>query len=381
MSKSGSLALCFFVDALGWRMADQMGTFRSIAPHSYKQRTVLGYSCAAQPTILTGLLPSEHGHWGMFYKTGNSELAGLRHMRLLPHAISGHHRFRRRLLQYHRRRSGFTGYYNFYRIPFELFASFDIVEKRDIYAPGAFEPGIRSVFDDLLSEEIPFRSWSWKTGLDRGLQELGDEIRSRRSRFILFYTPHIDGFLHGNMGDDETIARELAVLEDKIARVVEQAHESYSRVDVLIYSDHGMIRTTGMFDLMGAMGDLELAEGSDYSVFYDSTMARFWFAHDGARSEIEDALSSIDCGRILSDDCLKQEGILFEDGRFGELIFLMDPGVLVLPSHMGALAPKGMHGFTPDHEDSHAVIMSSLKLDPEPEHIKDTFGAMKALLD
>ena len=73
MAKADRVALCFFVDALGWEVAERHGCFRKIAPHTYRQRTVLGYSCAAQPTILTGLMPSEHGHWGMFYRSESSE--------------------------------------------------------------------------------------------------------------------------------------------------------------------------------------------------------------------------------------------------------------------------------------------------------------------
>jgi hypothetical protein len=110
-------------------------------------------------------------------------------------------------------------------------------------------------------------------------------------------------------------------------------------------------------------------------------MARFWFSHDGARAEVVDALSALDCGAVLTDDDLRSEGVYFDDRRFGELVFLMNPGVLVVPSHMGADAPKGMHGFTPEHPDSYAVIMSSLELTPEPTHIRDTFTAMKNLLD
>ncbi|HYW68735.1 MAG TPA: hypothetical protein VE960_03955, partial [bacterium] len=121
--------------------------------------------------------------------------------------------------------------------------------------------------------------------------------------------------------------------------------------------------------------------GRDYTVFYDSTMARFWFANEAVRADIVDALSTVDCGAILSDDDLRSEGVFFEDRRFGELVFLMDPGVLVVPSHMGASAPAGMHGFTPEHPDSYAVIMSSSKLDPEPTHIRDTFAAMRSMLE
>ena len=381
MAKANRVALCFFVDALGWEMAQEYGTFRKIAPHAYRQRTVLGYSCAAQPTILTGMMPSEHGHWGMFYRSEQSELAPLSRMRFLPTAVSSHRRFRRRLLLWHRSKSGFTGYYNFYRIPFELFSTFDIVEKKDIYAPAAFDPGVPSIFDHLVRKGIPFRSWSWKSGLDASLAELADELREGMTRFFLLYTPHIDGFLHDKVDDDSAVARELAMVERKISAVVDKAKETYSQVDVLLYSDHGMVRTTGTFDLMGHVGNLELAEGRDYTVFYDSTMARFWFANEAVKTDIVDALSSVDCGAILSDDELRAEGVYFGDHRFGELVFLMDPGVLIVPSHMGANAPRGMHGFTPEHPDSYATLMSSSELTPAPEHIRDSYAAMKSMLD
>jgi len=381
MPKGDRVALCFFVDALGWEMARRYGTFRDVAPHAYRQRTVLGYSCAAQPTILTGMMPAEHGHWGMFYRSESSELAPLSRLRFLPAFISGHRRFRRRLLNYHRRRSGFTGYYNFYRIPFDLFRTFDIVEKKDIFAPGAFERGVTSIFDHLEQEGVPYRSWSWKTDLDRSLSELTEELRAGGKRFFLLYTPRIDGFLHGNIGDDAAVARELSAVESRIQAVIARAKELYSRVDVLIYSDHGMLRTTGSFDLMRHVGNLELAPGRDYTVFYDSTMARFWFANDAVRAEIVDALSIVESGAILTDSDLLREGVFFEDHRFGELVFLMNPGVLIVPSHMGARPPRGMHGFTPDHADSYAVLMSDKELDPPPEHIRDTFAAMLSLLE
>ncbi len=381
MARGDRVTLCFFVDALGWEMAERHGCFRGIAPHSYRQRTVLGYSCAAQPTILTGMMPSEHGHWGMFYRSESSELAPLRHMRYFPRTVTSHRRFRRRVLHYHRRKSGFTGYYNFYRVPFELFSTFDIVEKRDIFAPRAFEPGIDSIFDAAVQSGVPFRSWSWKTSLDAGLSELQDELREGSTRFFLFYTPLIDAFLHEEVEDEVAVTRELKTLEDRIAGVVERAADEYATVDVLVYSDHGMVTTTGTFDLMELMGGLKSVAGTDYLAFYDSTMARYWFSNDEARDEIVEALSALDCGVILTDDDLRDEGIFFEDRRFGELVFLMNPGVLVVPSYMGASAPRGMHGFTPEHPDSYAVIMSSSELTPAPTHIKDTFTVMKALME
>lgn len=379
--KKSKIALCFFVDALGWELAHRHEAFGSIAPHAYRQRTVLGYSCAAQPTILTGRMPSEHGHWGMFYRAERSELAPLRALRVLPPQVAYHWRFRRLLFRLHKRISGFTGYYNFYTIPFGLFGEFDLIEKRDIYAPGAFDSGVPSIFDRMRDRSIPYRRWTWATGFDQAFAEFEAALSSHDEyRFLMLYTPFIDGFLHGNIGDDAAVAGAIERVEKKIAAAVAVARREYSDVDVLIYSDHGMTRVTGSIDLAGEIDALGLRHGRDYHVFYDSTMARFWFANADARTLVLERLARVEEGHVLTDDDLRDEGVYFDDGRFGESVFLMDPGLLIVPSYMGRKVPRGMHGFTPDHEDSYAALMCSRELDPAPEHIRDSFTAMESLI-
>ncbi|MBD3348736.1 MAG: hypothetical protein GF400_06030 [Candidatus Eisenbacteria bacterium] len=375
--KKERLTLAFFIDALGWRISREFRCFEELAPHAYRQRTILGYSCAAQPTILTGLPPSGHGHWAMFERSGRSELAPLVRFSVLPDTVGRHRRFRRRLLQWHRRRSGFTGYYNFYRIPFRLFREFDISEKRDIYAPGGFDGAVESIFDILERRGVPYRVWNWKTDLDTALGELSECLTGGAPvRFALLYTAVMDALLHEHVGDVDVVGAALEELEKKLSRVVELARGAYSEVDVLIFSDHGMARTTAEIDLMAAVDSLGLAPKRDYLAFYDSTMGRFWFESERVREEITKKLRAIECGRVLTDDDLRREGVWFDDRRYGELVFLMNPGTLVVPSYMGASAPRGMHGFTPEHEDSDAAIMSSKPLEPEPSTIADTFGAM-----
>lgn len=381
MSK-GRVTLCFFVDALGWELAERHGSFRSVAPHAYRQRTVLGYSCAAQPTILTGRMPSEHGHWGMFYRTERSELAPLRALSVLPPQVAYHWRFRRLLFRLHRRMSGFSGYYNFYTIPFGLFGSFDLIEKRDIYAPAAFDSGVPSIFDVMHDRSVAYRRWTWATGFDQAFAELGGALESDSEyRFLMLYTPFIDGFLHGNIGDDAAVKAAIERVETAVGRAVEAARREYSEVDVLIYSDHGMTEVTGSVDLVSRVSSLGLRRGRDYSVFYDSTMARFWFENERARERVLDLLGDAELGRTLTDDELRSEGVYFDDRRFGEVVFLMDPGVLIVPSYMGRKAPRGMHGFTPEHKDSYAALMCSRELDPKPRHIRDSFSAMESMID
>ncbi len=385
------LALVFFVDALGWEVVRDSDCFASIAPHRWRQRTVLGYSCAAQPTILTGRMPSEHGHWGMFYRAERSEMRSLRAFGLIPSKISGHHRFRRQVLKWHQRRSGFSGYYNLYRIPWHLFARFDLIEKRDIYAPGGFvdihAPGparmpdapsvVPSIFDELAARDIPWRSWSWKDGFDRGFAELETSFSEvDRPAFALHYTPYIDGFLHGHAGDRESVSGAVRKVEAKVLHAVEAARAVYDDVDIVIFSDHGMAETARSHDVMATVSKLGLIEGRDYLAFFDSTMARFWFENERAERTVRAALGELDCGEFLTDDDLKREGVYFDDHRFGELVFLMHPRELIIPSYMGGRAPRGMHGFSPDHEDSYAVLMSSFDVSPAPEHIRDSFGVM-----
>lgn len=379
--KPDRITLAFFIDALGWELAHKFDCFRDIAPNRYRQRTILGYSCAAQPTILTGLAPTEHGHWAMFFRSEKSELAPLARLSVLPTPLSSHHRFRRRLLSWHRERSGFTGYYNFYRVPFPYFRYFDIVEKRDIYAPMAFDGDVQSLFDQLALAGVDYRVWNWQHGLDRSFAELAQSLsEDPPPRFAMLYTAVMDALLHGHVGDDEVVARALLDLESRVREVVDLARDRAPRVDVIIFSDHGMLETRGSRDVMAAIRNLSLRPIKDYLAFYDSTMARFWFSSPGARDAITRTLEELECGTILSEADLKREGVHFSDGRFGELVFLAEPGTLIVPSHMGASAPRGMHGFTPDHEDSYAILMSDSPISPEPINISDTFTAMHGLV-
>src|SRR5512142_1366759 len=64
------LVLIFLIDALGYRQAgDPEFLGRPFLPVLERDRapvrSVLGYSSAAIPTLMTGVLPQEHGHFSM----------------------------------------------------------------------------------------------------------------------------------------------------------------------------------------------------------------------------------------------------------------------------------------------------------------------------
>ena len=49
----------------------------------------------------------------------------------------------------------------------------------------------------------------------------------------------------------------------------------------------------------------------------------------------------------------------FPDRYFGELIFLVKEGVLIVPSHMGERPIRAMHGYHPSDPHSYAALCTN----------------------
>src|SRR5262249_21127439 len=78
-------------------------------------------------------------------------------------------------------------------------------------------------------------------------------------------------------------------------------------------------------------------------------------------------LKSVPQGRVLSDQELDRLHVLFADRYFGELIFLVREGVLIVPSHMGERPLRAMHGYHPEDKHSYATLLTNQG--PVPEDV------------
>ena len=94
-------------------------------------------------------------------------------------------------------------------------------------------------------------------------------------------------------------------------------------------------------------------------------MARFWFFNDAAREKIQSVLLTVPEGRIVPDAELKGMRAYFDDGYFGQLLFLVREGVLIVPSHMGERPIRAMHGYHPDDPHSYASLLTNQPAIPE----------------
>ena len=378
MSAGKELALFVFVDALGWEIVTRHPFLDDVWVTQQPLETVLGYSCTCDPTILTGAMPQDHGHFSFFLpdRRGTSPLRNLRWLSRLPSYLVDRGRVRRWLSRGVAASCGFDGYFQLYETPWEVLPHFDYSEKKDIYQPGGIIGGQPTIFDRLRREQIPFALSDWRRSEADNFRHMRHEVQSGEVQFAYLYLAGLDGILHAEGTESPRVVEHLRWYERELKQIIQTASQQYDDVRVYVFSDHGMTDVHQHLDLIKSIEALPLRFGRDYLAYYDSTMARFWFRSERAETQIRAALSAVSGGRPLSDHELERNGVLFPDRRYGELIFLCDPGVLICPSFMGRKPMKGMHGYDPCDRHSSASFQTNSKNGPVPERLDQMFDLM-----
>ena len=366
-----------FVDALGWEVLRGRPFLEEELPHRQSVRSVMGYSSACVPSILTGKQPRDHGQWSFFYcSPDTSPFRWLRPLALLPRAITGRARVRNLLSKAVARLKGYTGYFQLYQLPFRFAHEFDYCEKRDLFEPGAF-PTTTTIFDDLRASGIPFHMSNWRASEDENLRALRDRLPQGDLRFAFLYLADLDGLLHQVGKAHASVTARVATYEARLRALLADARAHYGDVRFTVISDHGMATVTDCVDVQARIDGLGLKFGRDYVAAYDSTLARFWPRSDSARKQLIATLDRLGGGHLLSEDELVALGCDFPGHKYGELIFLMDPGYIIVPSHMGLKPITGMHGYHPDHPDSNAILLSTHAPAAPVNSICDFHGLMR----
>ncbi len=359
------LPLFIFIDACGWEIVKDDPFLQSIAPLRKRLRSVFGYSSACVPSILSGRWPSEHRNWCYFvYDPANSPFRFLRHLIWLPSAGTSRRFFRRLLSRFIKARLKFCGYFDLYNIPFKHISLFDFSEKKNPLEPGGMNRG-PNIFDYLEEKGVAYHVSDPTRSEEKNLEALSRKIRDEAIDFAFLYWPGLDGLLHNVGNQSPSISEKLRQYENWINQLMLETRDHYAAIHLYLFSDHGMANCDELFNLRKQIDRLPLQMGRDYAVVYDSTMARFWFFNQSARAQITARLEELPQGRILPDEELDRLGTLFPDRYFGELIYLVKEGVLIVPSHMGERPIRGMHGYHPDEKHSYALLCTNQKDIPD----------------
>jgi hypothetical protein len=371
------LPLFVFIDACGWEIIKDRPFAKAFAPNRKRLTSVFGYSSACVPSILSGQWPVEHRNWCYFvYDPLNSPFKSLRPLRWLPEFLTSRRIFRRWLSKFIKVQLNFRGYFDLYNVPFKYISLYDFTEKRSPLQPGGMNRG-PNIFDYLEERAISYHVSSPNRSEKDNLDALTNDIRNERIDFAFLYWPGLDGLLHSVGNQSPEVATKLDVYEKWIEQLLCLSKQHYADVPIYIFSDHGMANCDHLLDLKAKIDALPLKMGADYAVVYDSTMARFWFFNNDARQLVTECLNHVTEGRIIPDSELADLGALFTDRYFGELIFLVNEGTLIVPSHMGQRPIRGMHGYHPREKQSYAVLCTNQEKIPEAiTAIPDVFRLM-----
>ena len=353
------LPLFIMIDACGWEIIRNDPFAKDFAPVRKRMDTVFGYSSTCVPSILSGHWPDEHRNWCYFvYDPEHSPFRTLRPLRWLPTAVTSRRIFRRWLTKFVKVQLKFRGYFDLYNIPFRYINLFDFTEKKSPLQPKGMNRGT-NIFDFLGEQNIPYFVSDPAKTEEQNRDDLLARINAESLDFAFMYWAGLDGLLHMVGNQSSEVPAKLRVYEQWIQQLLAAAREHYSEVRLYVFSDHGMANCDELLNLKATIDALPVAMERDYAVVYDSTMARFWFFNEPARKLITEALGKVPQGRIVPDDELRKMRTLFEDRYFGELIFLVKEGVLIVPSHMGERPIRAMHGYHPTDKHSYASLLTN----------------------
>ena len=369
-----------FIDALGWEVVEQTGFMQELLPFRRRIRMQFGYSSTAIPTILSGQPPAVHGHLGLFrFAPESSPFPWLGRFAplLKPSSFWNRGRVRNWLSKLLGKLHGFTGYFQLYQVPFAKLPYLDYCEKHDLFVPGGME-SVENLADLLKRSGCQYHISNWRLGDQRNFAAARKAL-AEGAQFLFVYTAELDALLHQTPDPQaEPIRRKLEWYGREIEQLLEAGRQGGRSVRLTVFSDHGMTPLTQTVALMEAVKQTGLVFGRDYGACFDSTMFRVNFLRPGTEATIKAALQPFEtCGHWLSEAEERAYGIYREDRWFGDAIFLMNPGVQIVPSDMAAKPLPGMHGYAPEDRNSYAAILSNAEIPPEVQHVSDYFQLMR----
>ncbi|MEO0793800.1 MAG: alkaline phosphatase family protein [Verrucomicrobiota bacterium] len=370
---------CFiFADALGWKLAQERNFLDDLLPVRSPAQTLFGYSSTCDPTILTGALPCDHGHFSFFVKADNdSPFKGLGRFGFLPQKIAGHHRIRNRVSRYYAKALGYTGYFQLYSVPFGRLPYLDYTEKKDIYEPGGIIGGQPTIFEFWEESKKPWLRSDWRAGDAANLAQAKQALEKGDIELLYLFTAGLDATMHryGPSGPEVDAAFDQFASELRQLHAIASKH--YREVRLHLFSDHGMAKITTASNMLKRWPEIDLRYGEDYVAVWDSTMVRFWFNNDRARDITAGWLRAQPDGKIVTDKELAAGGCLFPERQYGDLFYLLPAGSLFVPSYMNLGFVKGMHGYDPAHEDSTACWLATHETLPV-KSLTDIYPVMRA---
>lgn len=332
--------------------------------------------------IFANLVPQESDIWTITKRSEKSDFAW---MRYLPFSKNLPNKFIDIITNVNRLLRGKTYFASKARIPNEILRNFAFSLNHQICHKEMFAD---SIFNLLRQNNKSFVYISLPVLYDgkyHFIRKMEDEevvkqalkIKNKKDfDFYHLYFRGVDALTHYNGLHSPAVKKRLRELDQMVKRLYLYFDKSYN-LDFMLFSDHSMVDIVKLVNVKKVLDNYK-----ELLYFLDSTLARIWVKNKDLAQELISKLNGLDGGHILDADEKEKFGINFKHNDYGDIIFLAEPGALILPNFFQGEKPvKAMHSYEPIEElDGYYLINRKLKL-PSRGSIFDLYPTMLKVLN
>ncbi len=271
--------------------------------------------------------------------------------------------------------------------PYHVLREFTPCPK--LFPPGKRGSTIKDLFFLCNKNDIKWffhGSPQYKVIVDEGAARIKSSLFSP-VEFAFWHVGDLDSVGHRFGPKSPELKKAVKRIDEKISEAVSFLKKRFGDLQLLIIGDHGMAEVQSCFDVAGYLRSLDINDEKAPLYFIDSTMVRFWFSDTYQYECVENALRDLPEGRILTQEDKNRYHLNYRHNRFGDLIYLANPGVLFSPNYFqGKTSVKGMHGYVPEHPDQqsafiiHSPQVSGTAHFDEPVDMRRVFPTVLKLL-
>lgn len=356
--------LFILLDAYRWDYLNDQDspTVASLRDQSiYAKKLMSSAGFTQRSTIFTGALPITHGNYTMYiFDPKTSPFKLLFPFRWFLRVMPKRgllYRFVRKCIN--QLPKIFSDWAPPGRIPSDILPLISVTEDlQPVYKPGSLP--VDSLFNKFKDAGIQYKYlMAPVSGHDEPTMNKALEAMTPDNQVMFVQFSDTDGLVHicGPESDKRrTIVKEA---DDRVKQLREKFEQVHDNPWIVIVGDHGMSHTHTYLDIWSQVENEArehgLVNGKHYLMFLDSTLARFWFFSNKAktvlRPRIEEMLQT--GGEFIGDKYFKERQVERNDRWYGELIWKADQGYGIFPDFFHSEEDKyiGMHGYDSREDD------------------------------
>ena len=282
-----------------------------------------------------------------------------------------------------------------YKIPLQLLPFLEPTESKYKYDSDEFF-GDLNLFSKLNSVGVSYDLSMFVednkiVGTDDSrMSDLLDKVVSKKLQdFTMLYLGYGE-IAHFTGTESPYFHEKLKGYDSKLEELYLALEDNYDDFDLLIVGDHGMIDVNSSINMYPVLSQMEeelnLTRFEDYLFFLDSTLLRIWVKQEKMHllPEINTFMvKALGESYEAEEKCIDYLNQFKKD--YGDLIYMLKPGVMFFPDFFNQKVNKGMHGYFNYHKGQQGMLLhmgsnvqsnfrESMKLSEVRNYVLDIYG-------